>query len=136
MNDRPILKTLKAEVLKLNEPTAAGRIYTTDCITNALEDPLLTERLDQYMLFGTISPDDCWDMKNISHAVFGFELDGNKLMANIDVLDTPQGRTLSTLIDNNMIGFSLCGEGNVEDNIVTDFAIDSVTAILNEHKIS
>lgn len=136
MNDRHILKTLKAEVLKLNEPTATGRVYTTDCITDALEDPILKERLDQHMLFGTISPDDYWDMKNISHAVSGFELEDNKLMADIDVLDTPQGRTLSILIDNNVIGFSLCGEGNVEDNIVTDFTIDSVTAVLKEDKIS
>ena len=134
--ERHILKTLKAEVLKLNEPTATGRVYTTDCITNALEDPVLKERLDQQVLFGTISPDDCCDMKNISHSVTDFELDDNKLMASIDVLDTPQGRTLSTLIDNNVIGFSICGEGKVEDNIVTDFIIDCVTATLTEDKIS
>ena len=133
---RHILKTLKAEVLKLNEPTATGRVYTTDCITNALEDPILKERLDRHVLFGTISPDDCLDMKNISHAVSGFEVDDNKLIANIDVLDTVQGRTLSTLIDNNMIGFSICGEGKVEDNIVADFTIDSVAAVLKEDKIS
>ena len=134
--ERHILKTLKAEVLKLNEPTITGRIYMTDCITNALEDPVLKERLDQHVLFGTISLDDCWDMKNISHTVSGFELEDNKLMANIDVLDTPQGRTLSTLIDNNVIGFSICGEGKVEDSIVTDFTIDCVTATLTEDKIS
>ena len=134
--ERHILKTLKAEVLKLNEPTAAGRIYTTDCITNALEDPILKERLEQHVLFGTISPDDCWDMKNISHSVTDFELDDNKLMASIDVLDTPQGRTLSTLIDNNVIRFSICGKGNVENNLVTDYTIDCVTATLTEDKIS
>lgn len=126
--DRHILKTVKAEVLKLNEPTKAGRIYTTECIKNALEDPILKERLEQQLLFGTFNTNNSNDIVNTSHAVSEFDIIDNSLVAHIDVLDTPNGRLLSDLLDNHLVAFSVRGQGNVENNVVTGYELDSVVA--------
>lgn len=126
--DRHILKSVKAEVLKLNEPTKAGRVYTTECIKNALEDPILKERLEQHMFLGTLDTNDSNDILNTSHAVSELNIIDNSLVTHIDVLDTPNGRLLSNLMDNHIVAFSVRGQGKVEDNIVTDYELESVVA--------
>lgn len=128
--DRHILKSVKAEVLKLNEPTEVGRIYTTDCIEKALADPLLNERLEQRVLFGVITPDDIYDLSNYSHVITNLNIEDNKLMATLDILDTPKGRRLVEALNAGNVGFSVRGQGNVENNIATDYELESVIAII------
>lgn len=127
---RHILKSVKAEVLKLNEPTKVGRIYTTDCIEKALADPSLNERLKQRVLFGVTAPDDIYDVLNCSHAVSSFEIEDDKLIAAIDILDTSKGRILAEALDAGNVRFSAYGKGNVENNIVTNYELESVIAII------
>lgn len=125
-----ILKSVKAEILKLNEPTKIGRTYTTDCIKNALANPILKERLKQSALFGVIAHNDINDVLNCSHAVSSFEIEDDKLIAAIDILDTSKGRILAEALDAGNVRFSAYGKGNVENNIVTNYELESVIAII------
>lgn len=126
--DRHILKSLRANVLKLNEPTKTGRIYTTDCIKETLEDPILKERLEHRALFGVIESDDIYNLFNCSHIVTGLEIEDDKLIAAIDILNNQKGRCLAEALDAGAIRFSVAGKGKVEDNIVTNYELESVVA--------
>lgn len=57
------------------------------------------------------------NLKNVSHVVRKIWWDGNKIMGNIEVLPTPSGNIMRTLIENNVtIGLSTRGMGSLKQN--------------------
>ena len=128
--DRRILKSVKVEILKLNKPTKTGRIYTTDCIKKALKNPVLKEKLENGVLFGFIASDDIHDISNCSHVVSSLEIENDKLIAAIDILETPKGRILAEALNAGNVRFSAYGRGDVENNMVTNYELESVIAIV------
>ena len=132
-NDKHILKTIRVPILNLNKPTKSGLIYTTECIKKMLEDPILKERLANHALFGSISLNSDYDLLdisafNISHVVCNLAIEGDQLMATIHILDTPIGRDLINLMDDNVVEFLASGDGESKDNIVTKYDLVSVNA--------
>ena len=62
-------------------------------------------------------PDDSViNLKNASHMVTSCWMDGNKVMGKIQVLDTPSGQILRSLVQSNVaIGISSRGMGSVTE---------------------
>ncbi len=93
-----------------------GRIYSHDSVD--LNDPMLTEMLEQKALFGELGfPEDGraeTDMHNVSHAITALrkELDG--LYADIDILNTVNGRILNECVNEN--NFRTRGSGIVKED--------------------
>ena len=132
-NDRHILKTIRVTILNLNKPTKSGLTYTTECIKKMLEDPMLKERLANHALFGSISLNSDHNLLdisafNISHVVCDLAIEDDQLMATIHILDTPIGRDLINLMDDNVVEFLASGDGELKDNIVTKYDLASVNA--------
>lgn len=57
------------------------------------------------------------NLKNVSHVVRKIWWDGNKIMGDIEVLPTPSGNIMKTLIENNVtIGLSTRGMGSLKQS--------------------
>lgn len=56
------------------------------------------------------------NLKNVSHNIKDMWWDGDKVMGKIEILPTPSGNILKSLIDNNiMVGVSSRGMGSLEE---------------------
>jgi hypothetical protein len=71
---------------------------------------------------------------HVSHQVVSLEMDGDNLMAGIEVLNTPMGRALKNLIQGGMRpAFRTCGVGTVRQeggvSVVDTFHLSTVSAV-------
>lgn len=117
-----ILKTIKGIVAdcKLNRN---GRIYPRELWQNVINSDYVQELLASKTLFGeTDHPAERLEMslQEVSHCISDIKLDGDNVIATIDILDTPNGNLISRLLDyGSKIGVSSRGAGDVgSDNVV------------------
>ena len=117
-----ILKTIKGIVAdcKLNRN---GRIYPRELWQNVINSDYVQELLASKTLFGeTDHPAERLEMslQEVSHCISDIKLDGDNVIATIDILDTPNGNLISRLLDyGSKIGVSSRGAGDVgNDNVV------------------
>lgn len=117
-----ILKTIRGIVAdcKLNRN---GRIYPRKLWENVINSDYVQELLASKTLFGeTDHPAERLEMslQEVSHCISDIKLEGDNVIATIDVLDTPNGNLISKLLDyGSKIGVSSRGAGDVgEDNVV------------------
>lgn len=70
-----------------------GITLTRSAIEKALQDPRLALAIEQGMLGGILNrdPDRIADTSNPSHKVLGIRLDGNEIVADLEILNTPAG---------------------------------------------
>lgn len=118
-------------VLKFNEPTKNGRIYTESSIN--LNDRVLQEQLKNNCLFGEIAfPEDrttAIDGTKISHLVTALRKEEDGLYADIEILSTVSGKLLEKNV--NPDNFRTRGVGTVvrdpEGNqIVKDYQLITI----------
>ena len=103
MEHEGVLHTLKDIcIIKFGVPLkATGRIYRSENFD--LDDPEIKERLTTHTLFGVLDlPKDYMGSVNMEDVAFCIKKLYKKedgLYADIDVLNTPSGRVMKTLID-------------------------------------
>lgn len=70
-----------------------GITLTRSAIEAALQDPRLALAIEQGLLGGILNrdPDRIADTSNPSHKVLGIRLDGDEIIAELEILDTPAG---------------------------------------------
>lgn len=117
-----VLKTIKGIVAdcKLNRN---GRIYPRKLWENVINSDYVKELLASKTLFGeTDHPAERLEMslQEVSHCISDIHLEGDDVIATIDILDTPNGNLVSKLLEyGSKIGVSSRGAGDVgEDNVV------------------
>ena len=120
------------------KPNRNGRTYSKELWEKAVNSDFVKEQVALKHFIGEADhPEDRLDpaFEHMSHAVSDFEFhdDTSELWATIDILDTPDGHKLKTLLDySGSLSFSTRGSGDVMDNGEVDpdtyqlFAIDSV----------
>jgi len=116
-------KTVKytAELCKLGVPNRNGRIYTEGCFRDHLGKPYLGH-LDTPTQFVPVVYGE------VSHRAT-LRQEGDVVMADIETLDTPHGRVLTSLLkDGVKIEFKTRGQGRVEGGVITDYKLFSVDA--------
>ena len=100
-------------VVKFNTPNKNGRIYSPDCFN--LDDPILKERLACGMLLGEFGfPEGSReevDMTKISHVIKNLYKKEDGLYADIETLNTPNGRKLEQVASKD--NFRTRGTGNL-----------------------
>ena len=75
------------------------------------------------------------DMSKASHCVTKLYIEDNKLKADIDILDTPQGNIVNELLKGNIsIVPSLRGRGDIIDDIVTNYSLDYISLNIGKRK--
>lgn len=120
------------------KPNRNGRTYSRELWEKAINSEFVKEQIALKHFIGEADhPEDRLDpaFEHMSHAVSDFEFhdDTSELWATIDILDTPDGHKLKTLLDySGSLSFSTRGSGDVMENGEVDpdtyqlFAVDSV----------
>lgn len=100
-------------VVEFNKPNKNGRIYSSDCFN--LDDPIIQERLKTRTLFGELdSPEDRLetDLTKVSHSIVNLYKKEDGLYADIETLETPNGKLLEDIINKgNQVNFRTRGSG-------------------------
>lgn len=133
-NNPSVLATLDGLVMSYTKPTQNGRLYTEE-LCDAIHDSESLTRLSQSNNFlgEPDHPDDGrFSIKyaEVSHAIRNFrkEVGQGAYYATFDILDTPNGRILKTLIDyGTKLGVSSRGIGRTTTDKNGEVIVDPKT---------
>ena len=125
MTARHILGRLYGPIATCVESTRNGRLYNKPLWERALEDEIFLEKVATKALFlelGHPADREETDMKQACACIPEVpKIVGDDLYAYVDILDTPNGRLLKTLVDYGFVpGISSRGSGDVMDNNQVD----------------
>lgn len=125
MTTRHILGRLYGPIATCVESTRNGRLYNKPLWEKALEDEIFLEKVATKALFlelGHPTDREETDMKQACACIPEVpKIVGDDLYAYVDILDTPNGRLLKTLVDYGFVpGISSRGSGDVMDNSQVD----------------
>ena len=125
MTARHILGRLYGPIATCVENTRNGRLYNKPLWEKALKDDIFLEKVATKALFlelGHPADREETDMKQTCACIPEVpKIVGDDLYAYVDILDTPNGRLLKTLVDYGFIpGISSRGSGDVMDNNQVD----------------
>lgn len=125
MTARHILGRLYGPIATCVESTRNGRLYNKPLWEKALKDDIFLEKVATKALFlelGHPADREETDMKQTCACIPEVpKIVGDDLCAYVDILDTPNGRLLKTLVDYGFVpGISSRGSGDVLDNNQVD----------------
>ena len=125
MTARHILGRLYGPIATCVESTRNGRLYNKPLWERALEDDIFLEKVATKALFlelGHPADREETDMKQACACIPEVpKIVGDDLYAYVDILDTPNGRLLKTLVDYGFVpGISSRGSGDVMENNQVD----------------
>lgn len=125
MASRHILGRLYGPIATCVESTRNGRLYNKPLWERALQDDIFLEKVATKALFlelGHPADREETDMKQACACIPEVpKIVGDDLCAYVDILDTPNGRLLKTLVDYGFVpGISSRGSGDVMDNNQVD----------------
>lgn len=131
-----ILKRIKGVVADF-KPNRNGRVYGRHLWENVINSEYVQEMMNAKCLFGENNhPQDDRtdiDLNNVSHAINKMWIEGDSVMAELDLLPTPAGEIINKLIDyGSKIGVSSRGagevydDGSVDEDSYTFFTLDLV----------
>ena len=130
---RGILGRIVGPIADYKNPTRNGRKYTEKLWEKVFADPIVKEKIENRCLYGELGhPDDRLetDMSKICICLAEVpkKSDDGKLYGIFDVLDTPNGRILKTLLDYGAnIGVSSRGEGDLVSDYMGEEIVDPDT---------
>lgn len=124
LTDKPanVLKRIKG-VVSDNKSNRNGRVYPMSLWQNVVNSDYVKEMINNHSLFGEADHPETRleiSLQNVSHAINDLWIEGDKVLAVIDILPTPMGKIISELLDyGTNIGISSRGAGTVlRDNSV------------------
>ena len=125
MTARHILGRLYGPIASCVESTRNTRLYNRELWEKALQDEIFLEKVATKALFlelGHPADREETDMKQTCACIPEVpKIVGDDLCAYVDILDTPNGRLLKTLVDYGFVpGISSRGSGDVMDNNQVD----------------
>lgn len=130
---RHILGRLYGPVADVVNPTRNGRRYSEELWENVFNNPIMKEKFNNKVMYGELGhPEDRTEVDMSKIAVSMPEApkkdkDG-RLIAYLDILDTPNGRILKTLCDyGSTLGISSRGTGDLYTDDEGEEAVDPET---------
>lgn len=117
---------MDCKLLHIGVPNKNNRIYPIETV-----EAIIEQAKTRGPILGQVGlPDDVLkvSMSNVSHMVENLRIEGEYLVGNIKVLDTPAGKVLAPILSN--YEFRPCGTGIVSaDGIVSDYKLTSIDAL-------
>lgn len=107
-------------------PTRNGRLYSRKLWENVFNDPIFKESLESKTLLGELDhPEDRLEPLAGEACVvmtdYRIDEDAGVIYAGFDILDTPRGRILKSLLDYGCVmGVSSRGQGDISESADTD----------------
>ena len=130
---RGILGRLVGPIADFKNPTRNGRKYTEKLWEKVYSDPIVKEKIENKCLFCELGhPEDRLEVDPEKICACFAELpkksDDGKLYTVIDILNTPNGRILKTLLNyGTTVGISSRGEGDLISDYNGDEIVDPDT---------
>jgi hypothetical protein len=106
-------KIFKAEICVADVPNRNGRVYPR----RVLEEQVAKwkQKAQNRLIFGGIEPKVAPMLSDASHLVTDIFMDGDKLTAEVEMIDTPSGRVLKKLLDDGVsVKFNMAGIGTAK----------------------
>ncbi len=117
-------------VMELDKPNKNNRIYTRKCMEQAIAD---TKKLvEENRFVGELDQisSTSVNVSNVSHIVKNIRIEDNKVLADIQILNTPRGHQLKELLDEKKISFVPRGLGKIDsDRTISDYKLISIDAV-------
>ena len=113
------LGTMEGPCADFKKATRNNNLYGRKLWENVFKDPIVKESLEDRILIGELDhPGDRLETKAVNAAIvmtdYGFDEEKGLVNGTFDILDTPNGRILKSLLDYGCkIGVSSRGEGDV-----------------------
>jgi hypothetical protein len=104
-------------------PTRNGRLYPLELWKKVFNNDLFKEALESKTLFGELDhPEDRFEplMKHACVVMTDYRIDEDAgvIYGGFDILDTPEGRTLKSIVDyGSVVGVSSRGQGDVRESV-------------------
>lgn len=112
---------MKILFLETDVPNRNGRKYSLELIANLIKKEEFKTRLKNdgipgYM--GQSSDTNKRSLEELSHITRDIYIEGNKVFAEVEFTDTPSGRFLKKIIeqDNEEFGMAMKGYGDIKQN--------------------
>lgn len=93
------LTPAKGAIVDFSMPSPSGRIYSKEAMEKAIKE-YNEKPKPKFGVIGEIThPDPYLDLTKVSHRVNDVHIDGEKVVADIDILDNDKGRTVKKLLE-------------------------------------
>jgi hypothetical protein len=121
---------MKVKIQVVDEPNANNHVYTKESLENVIK-----EFNEGKELFGGIDmPLDLpFNELQISHKITSLSIEGDYLVGEVEILETPLGEVLSKILIDGQLDLRMCGTGSLEkvvnENHIKDFTLYSVNAV-------
>jgi hypothetical protein len=111
------MKPTTWRVLHADVPNGNGRVYKRPVLENIVTT-FYKENKESRSLFGTLgmTNDSIIHLSEVSHLIKDLKMDGDYMVAEIEVLNTPYGNILKKLISSSAVAFRTAG--------LSDYSID------------
>ena len=109
---------MKFEIMKANVPNKNNRIYPLDVLNKMIEQvqPAISER----RFLGQLGyPDEAVvQFGQVSHMVTDLRMEDDSMVAEIEVLNTPNGKELKKMLDEDKVAFRIfaLGTGKINED--------------------
>ena len=121
------------------EMPGSGRIYPKSVMEDAIK--AMNEQIKEKKIYGLIEPSGLEytnNLNSVSHTVDNLHLDENgEVWADIETIQTPQGRLADVMIGLNKCAFAARGFATLDENnpnVVKAYQIASVDLIQNSER--
>ena len=118
---------MKKTLLQIGVVNRNHRTYTIEAVAKALKE------LDGRDLFGMVGQDNPLEMpeEKIAFKTTELYIEGDKLIADIEILPTPQGTILTELLKTQDMAFVTRGTGSLNEKgeVQNDYSLTGMSAI-------
>lgn len=134
------IATVTVNALDYTQPSVNGYVYTKEVLQEAIDKA--QEKIDKGEMLCPLDPAPFGEpvspptLTGASHRITSLALKEGKLQAELQVLDTPQGKTLQELLDIDAVEFKPIGLGTVSEDgkEVEDYKLLSIAVYCKEKK--
>lgn len=128
MNELRDIAYISVPILVADKPNSNGRIYP-----QAALDSCIAEEAKRKPLLGVIGMDEVMGMElgKVSHIAENLRMQGDTLVADIRVVDTPAGKQLVELYKSGLITFRSSGFGKIgaDGKTIENYELISINAV-------
>jgi len=119
---------ITVKIAEAGKPTLNNRTYSAETWQQSIK------HMGGQPVWGTIQVFDglTVPIEHISHTIANLRMDGNDVIGDVTVLDTPHGAILAKLIASGMnVQYRPCGYGDVDkQGNVTNYALHYIAAVV------